>query len=80
MKKTAPRVGLAEFAAGRRKSRTNTVCELCDLPERDEIDAALKGGITQASVLDWLKGVVGAKVTRFAVSRHFKHLEGEVRS
>lgn len=81
-KALSPSPSLVEFAAAHSKPE----CVVCALPEREEIDAAYRQGITRRPILKWLwevKGYAGVsnydeagKPTGLSASALDKHLTG----
>lgn len=67
------RLALTEFAATH-KNKPGTPCWLCGLPERDEIDAALKKGVPQPAIVAWLRQECGyAEATDNRVGNHARN-------
>lgn len=75
---TAPKkVSLAEFAA----SKAPPPCKVCVIPERAEIDDALKSGISRRHIHEWLtehkgyassgpEGISATALDKHATNRH----------
>ena len=66
---TAKKKSLTEFVA----EKTKPVCFFCDIPEREDVDSALRAGIIQRLIREWLieeRGYPPAQITQGKFEKH----------
>jgi hypothetical protein len=75
------KVSLADYAKTR-SVKTGTLCTVCNLPQVDEINTAMKNGVGTATILKWLseelemEGVTEGHVAGHRRRKHFNYDRG----
>lgn len=67
-----PAPELHSLAAYAEAEKNKTVCKICLLPQRAEIDENYRNGVRRGVIYDWLTKALGLDVPLWALEKHIQ--------